>query len=297
MLLFLDESGTDHASAPYEVLAGVAVREHDLWPLIQSIRAAERDFFGVALNSVGAEFKGKKLLKRKVFRLATQEDALPQDERRALARAFLEKGQREAHGETVSYKRNEFTAYGQAVLGFVEEVFGLSAQFGVRIFGSIVAVNAPQQSGGMLRKDYAYLFERFFYFLEDISSAEMGLVVFDELERSSARRLIDQMAYYFLNTHKGRQRSSRIVPEPFFVHSDLTTAIQIADIVAYSLNWGLRLRHMDQPTRPEMQSFADLAFKLRYIGQRPSATGDQIRPVYGITYIDDLRPKGERIEE
>ena len=31
-----------------------------------------------------------------------------------------------------------------------------------------------------LRKDYAYLFERFFYFLEDNAAREQGIVVFDE---------------------------------------------------------------------------------------------------------------------
>jgi hypothetical protein len=87
------------------------------------------------------------------------------------------------------------------------------------------------------------------------------------------------------------------VPEPFFVHSDLTTAVQIADIVAYSLNWGLRPNRMDQPTRPEMEPFGQRAFDLRYTGQRPDASREELlRPVYGITYIDDLRPRGERME-
>lgn len=279
MLLFLDESGTDHREAPYEILAGVAVGERDLWPLIQAIRAAERDHFGVSLNAVGAEFKGKKLLKHKVFRLAEQAESLPPDRRRLLAQAFLEKGQRAAGGETVTFRHEEFTAYGQAALAFVEEVYALCAQFGVKVFASLVSPGAPQPSKDFLRKDYAYLFERFFYFLEDISPDEMGLIVFDELEKSSCRRLIDQMAYYFLHTHRGRLRSSRIVPEPFFVHSDLTTAVQVADIIAYSLNWGLRLNRMDRPTRPEMERFRPAGFHVALHratprpNQRPGSAG------------------------
>lgn len=297
MLLFLDESGTDHSAAPYEVLAGVAIAERNLWPLIQSVRAAEREFFGMTLSTAGAEMKGKKLLKGKTFRFAAQDAILPAHERRSLAQTFLEKGQREARGEVVKYSRREFTAYGQAVLGFVERVFGLSGQFGVKVFGSMISTDAPQPSGGMLRKDYAYLFERFFYYLEDTSRDEMGLVVFDELERSSCRRLIDRMADYFLNTYKGQQRSSRILPEPFFVHSDLTTAIQIADLVAYSLNWGVRLKSMTEPTRSEMEYLGNLAFGLRYVGQRPDPATDEVRPIYGLTYIDDLRPRNERTFE
>jgi hypothetical protein len=65
MLLFVDESGHDHGEAPYEVLAGVAVSERDLWNLIQAIRAAELEFFGIHMTEVGIEFKGKKLLKNK----------------------------------------------------------------------------------------------------------------------------------------------------------------------------------------------------------------------------------------
>jgi hypothetical protein len=188
-------------------------------------------------------------------------------------------------------------AYGQAVLAFANEVYAVAAQFGVRVFASLVDPQAPRPVGDFLRKDYTYLFERFYYYLEDISSDEMGLIVFDELERSFCRRLVDQMEHYFLNTQKGRLRSSRIVPEPFFVHSDLTTAVQVADIVAYSLNWGTRLNRMSQPTRPDMEAFGQRAFDLRYIGQRPDTwKADVLRPVYGITFIDDLRPLNERLE-
>ncbi len=297
MLLFLDESGTDHVEAPYEVLAGIAIRERNVWSLIQGVRAAEREHFGALLSATRVELKGKKLLKAKVFRLADQGEPFPIDERRALVRSFLMKGATEATGEAASYSRSEFTAYGQAVLAFVNEVYALAAQLGVKVFASLVEPNAPRPTVDFLRKDYAYLFERFFYYLEDTSSDEMGLIVFDELERTFCRRLLNQMEFYFLNTYKGRQRSSRIVPEPFFVHSDLTTAVQIADIVAYSLNWGLRLNRMDQPTRPEMEPFGQRAFDLRYMGQRPDAfKEDLLRPVYGITYIDDLRPRGERME-
>ena len=76
------------------------------------------------------------------------------------------------------------------------------------------------------------------------------------------------MESYFLRSKKGRLRSLRIIPEPFFVHSDLTTAVQLADIVAYSLNLGLRLNHMTQPVREEMKPFGQMAFDLRYRGER-----------------------------
>ena len=36
----------------------------------------------------------------------------------------------------------------------------------------------------LLRKDYAYLFERFYYSLEDKEASPAGIIVFDELEKS-----------------------------------------------------------------------------------------------------------------
>ena len=47
-------------------------------------------------------------------------------------------------------------------------------------------------------------------------------MVFDELEKSQSHLLTDQMRRYFADTVVGQQRSNRIIPEPFFVHSDLT---------------------------------------------------------------------------
>jgi hypothetical protein len=273
----------------------VAIRERDLWNLIQAIRAAEKDHFSTILSTLGIEFKGKKLLKRKTFRLAGQGDPLSPDRRRALAYDFLQKGRREAAGGPIETRRHdEFTAYGQAILAFVEQMYELCAAFRVKVFASMVAPDAPRPGRDFLRKDYAYLFERYFYYLEDVSAEETGLIVFDELERARCRRLLDQMERYFLHTARGRYRSSRIVPEPFFVHSDLTTAVQIADIVAYSLNWGLRLRQMDHPTRPEMEPFGQRAFDLRYVGHHRSEVNGKMWPIYGITYIDDLRPREER---
>lgn len=297
MLLFIDESGHDHGEAPYEVLAGVAVSERDLWNLIQAIRDAELQFFGVHLAKVGLEFKGKKLLKNKTFRHARQKAALESNQRRDLTRGFLQKGWREAQGGPVEPRTaDEFAAYGQTVTAFVMRVLQLAANYRAKTFAAIVSKTAPTPSApGLLRRDYAFFFERFYYYLEDISATEMGLVVFDELEKAKCRILLNQMERYFLETEKGYQRSSRILPEPFFVHSDLTTVVQLADIVAYCFNWGTRLRpKMTEPTRAEIEPYAKLAFDMRYVGKRFDETDGKEWPCYGVFYLDDLRPRSER---
>ena len=295
MFLFIDESGNDRREAPYEILAGMAVSERDLWNLVQAVQSLELEIFGVRLGDVGVELKGKKLLKRKTFRHAGRMEPLGRETRRVLCAEFLQKGRREFLGGPVEPRRSEeFAAYGQAALDFVRRVYSLCGDYRVKVFASIVNPAAPRSQADFLRKDYSYLLERFFYYLEDVSPIEMGIVVFDELEKAQCRILLNQMERYFADTVRGRIRSARIIPEPFFVHSDLTTAIQLTDIIAYSLNWGFRLDKMIKPTRKEMEEFGQLAFELRYVGKRVNDADGQIWPVYGITYLEDLRPRVER---
>lgn len=58
-MLFLDESGHDRRESPYEVLAGLAVEDRVLWRLIQALRSAQDDNFGIRLfDAYGVEAKG-----------------------------------------------------------------------------------------------------------------------------------------------------------------------------------------------------------------------------------------------
>jgi hypothetical protein len=296
MLYFIDESGHDHKNSPYEVLAAVAVQERDLWNLIQAIRSAEIEHFGVHLAEVGIELKGTKLLKRKTFRLASEGEAIPTEERRNLVRELVLEGwQAQQEGRQAKVSFRGLVAYGQAVLAFVEAVLRLMVRFRVKVFAAVVTPEAPRPADkAVLRRDYAFLFERFFHHLSSSSESEMGLIVFDELEKTQSKILLGQMARYFLETQTGYQRSARIVPEPFFVHSDLTTAVQLADLVAYCVSWAVRLNSMDKPAREELKPLADLVFGMRFVGSRFSEVDGKDWPVYGMFHLDDLRPRSER---
>lgn len=293
MLFFIDESGHDKRESPYEVLAAVAVNEKDLWNLIQAIRALEIQYFGLSRHSVGLELKGKKLLKSKTFRLAKYQGLIDPSIRMPLAKSFIEKGWIEGTGgEKQTRSAAEYAAYGQAVLDFISALLQAAARFHVRVFASIVSKNAPCQEDDFLRKDYTYLFERFYYYLEDRNPSEMGLIVFDELEKTKSHILLGQMERYFKGAGKGSQRSSRIIPEPFFVHSDLTTLVQLADIVAYCLNWAARFKKkMVEPIRPEIKPYADLILDMQYRGKRQDQDTGKEWDVYGVQYLDDLRPR------
>ncbi|HEY3353003.1 MAG TPA: DUF3800 domain-containing protein [Polyangia bacterium] len=95
-ILFIDESGHDLRESPYEVLAGVAVEDSRIWNLISALQDAEVHLFGGRITTADLELKGKKLLKRKTFRLAQQLPPLPADERTALAQECLRAGRSSA---------------------------------------------------------------------------------------------------------------------------------------------------------------------------------------------------------
>ena len=129
-----------------------------------------------------------------------------------------------------------------------------------------------------------YAFERMLYYLEDRKSDEQGIIVFDELEKSQSHVLISQLENYFKKTSKGRQRSGLVIPEPFFVHSDLTTGIQIADLIAYILSWGFRLKGMTAESRPELGEFVELVKPLRYATTR-DIEGKSEMPIWSVIYV------------
>lgn len=281
--LFIDESGQDHRESPYEVLAGVAIEDRDLWNLVQAVQDAEMRHFGVRYSLGRAELKGKKLLKTKVYRQAQQLPPIDDEERPLLARQCLEAGARAT--------KRQITALAQAKLVYVSEVLDICARFRCKAFASVVTKNAPfAPSQDVLRKDYAYLFERFFYFLEDTNPTASGIVVFDELEKSRSHILVGQMDRYFKRTSKGRQRSGQIIPEPFFVHSDLTTGIQVVDLVAYIISWGFRTNDMTEPRREELGEVVDRVCSLRHralreVGDNPNFV------IWSFAVITDLRAK------
>jgi len=276
-LLFIDESGQDQRESPNEVLAGLAIEDTVLWNFIRMIQRAEIAYFGRRYSVAERELKGRKLVNKKVFRLAAQLPAFSDTERTQLAGACLEAGG--------GANRQQLTALAQAKLEFAKRVLEICEQFRCRSFAAITSRDAPRPPrDGFLRKDYAYLFQRFFYLLQDVGSGVLGLVVFDELDRSRSHILVNQMSEYFLRTGVGRERSLRIIPEPFFVHSDLTTAIQVVDLMAYISAWGVQIGRMRRPARLELQPLADLVLRLRYRGFRTDYA------VWSFVYINDLRP-------
>lgn len=282
-LLFLDESGQDHKTCPYEVRGGVAVHASKLWPLVDSLQSLEIECFGCHLHDFGAELKGAKLLKKKRFEHADQLRAIDGAQRRKLCQAFLTKT-----SQQIAPSRSELTAYGQASVLMGEGIFERLASHDARLFAAVIPPIEPPPglNDAYLRKDHVFLLERFFYFLEE--KREHGLLVFDETDRTGDRRFVRRLEAYFTKTHKGRQRTAWIVPSPLFVSSEMSYLIQAADIAIYCVNWGFRLpsHGFDKPTRKEIDNrFRYHLERLQHYGE--GGDGDQTFPVFGIVYVPD----------
>jgi hypothetical protein len=291
-LLFIDECGQDHHDTPYEVLAGVAIQDTSLWPLIQEIKECEHFYFGDFYSLENQELKARKILKKKVFRLAEQLPRIESDRIPELIKACFNNKQ--------YCSKVELTALAQGKLLFIGEILKICQKYRTQVFASIINYRNPDPrlplddwvQNEFLRRDYSYLFERFYYFLEDRNQHkafnEMGIVIFDELEKTKSHILHDQMSEYFKNTYKGRERSKYIIPEPFFVHSDLTIGIFITDIVAYCLAYGFRLEYMIEPKRTELDLFVSQICEMRYLAKRliPSINKNEPSEIWSITVIN-----------
>ncbi len=278
MFFFIDESGHDGKKAPYMVLAATAIHEKDLWKCVQTIYQLQINHFGCELSKYKAELKGNALLSSKRFRLAQQQVVIKEEYANLVVSLLIKPENPTAE---------KLTAFGRASLKFVDDLIETAIQYDLRLFASVIDLNALMDRKvrtDYLRKDYVFLFERFYYYLNEDPNRGQGIIVFDEIEKAQARLLLDQVGNYFIKTEKGKERSSRVIPSPFFVHSDLTAMIQISDIFAYIINWGYRSSKITKPTRTEIVPYAKKLSRIIYRSKEKIG-------VSGIKFIDDLGEK------
>jgi hypothetical protein len=282
-LFFMDESGHDHKQCPYEVRGGIALHSKKLWSFVQAMQKLELQAFGCQISSFGAELKGSTLLNRKRFMFANQDVQIDDQSRQRYARSFLEK----THTKSVPPKltREEFTAYGRACLYMARGIFQVLQDHEAKIFASIIPIistdflNSDKEK--YFRKDHVFLLERYFYMLE--KQSEDGLLVMDEVEKQMDRRFVERMHRYFRATVNGQYRANFVIPSPFFVSSEMTYAIQAADVCIYAINWGYRLARMDKPVRQEIADTFEPLLKRLQFKETLHRLGEH--QIYGIVYV------------
>ena len=151
---------------------------------------------------------------------------------------------------------------------------------------SRVTKPATAEAAEFLWKDHVFLFERFFYLLEE--KQEHGILVMDEVDKTEDRRFVKRMERYFTKTENGRRRTKWIVPTPFFVSSDMTYAVQAADMCIYCVNWGFRKPTvgMDGPKRDEIaDKFGPWMNQLQFRGQ--GNREGEVFNTLGIVYVEN----------
>lgn len=273
-LFFMDESGHDHKTMPYEVRGGFSIHVSKLWVFVQKMQDLEIECFG---RKILVEIKGSKLLNKRKFVWAGQSEDLPAARRRNLCKDFF----RNNNNQT----RDHYTAYGQACLKMAQGIVDILIDLDAVIFATAIPRRSHRPSSqynDFLRKDQVFLFERFYYFLEEKN--EYGLIVMDETDKKMDRWFVSRMKNYFTKTENGRSRADLIVPSPFFVSSDMVLAVQAADLCIYAINWGFRLpnRGMDAETRPEIGNMFGVGLnRLQFKKQNH----DQGFESFGITYV------------
>ncbi|WP_374631480.1 DUF3800 domain-containing protein [Ferrovibrio sp.] len=284
-LFFMDESGHDHKNMPLEVRGGVTLHTKKLWSFIQGWQRLEQDAFGVNLRDFGKEAKGYKLLDRDRIKWAKQTSAMPNADRRKYARTFLQKGRDKAQPTST-----EFAAYGQACIEMARGVFDLLSASEAILFAAAIprGVKRPEQQRDVdfLRKDHVFLFERFFYFLE--AKAEHGLIVMDESEKNLDKAFVSRIEAYFTRTATGRNRTQWIIPAPLFVSSDMTYAVQAADISLYAINWGFRRQNFGTTLETREEIAAEYGPKLSRLEWEGDGYRDgRVFRTHGFVYVPD----------
>lgn len=286
-LLFMDESGHDHRQMPYEVRGGVALHASQVWPFLTSVRRLEEELFGLSFAQLGLEIKGQSLLSRKRFRFAGQSPPIEPGHRRALAGAFLRRSQA---GQNPS--RNEFSAHGQASLDFVDRLLSEIKNHNGVVFASMIPRGknsvAERDDSDLVRKDQQELFARYFRFLEE--NSETGLLILDESDRTDDKRYLERLEDYFTNSLEGQILATRLVPAPMFVASEMSVAIQVADVVIYCINWAFRdpKRGIDSPFRDEIAQISHRHLEsLQFQSQEGAITGS-VQDSYSIFCVAEL---------
>ncbi|MGI9392646.1 MAG: hypothetical protein ACR2N8_03820, partial [Parvibaculales bacterium] len=95
---------------------------------------------------------------------------------------------------------------------------------------------------------------------------------------------------YFTKTDLGRYRTSRIVPLPFFVASDMVAGVQAADLCIYATNWGYRQRSWDfkGPKREEIANrYGFRLSELQFKGEVNDRDSYETHTSYGIIFVPD----------
>jgi hypothetical protein len=95
------------------------------------------------------------------------------------------------------------------------------------------------------RKAYELLLERIQNFLAEFHPKHLGAIVADDVSVQSNRSLALKHSFFQREGTTAKLMLRNIVELPFFVRSELSNGIQLADLCAYDVYRAFRYRHVD----------------------------------------------------
>ena len=138
-----------------------------------------------------------------------------------------------------------------------------------------------------VRGGFAIHVSKLWSFVQDMQRLEaesFGCQLHEYKKELKGSTLIDRKRFKFV----GQSRTEWIVPTPLFVSSDMTAAVQAADVCIYCVNWGFRLprRGMNAEHREEIKGMFEGNLKsLQFRNRRYEGGREYI--TYGIVYVPD----------
>ncbi len=278
-LLFLDEPGEGQSSFPYGVLTGIAVEDLQVWPLTRKLRDAQDQFFGRQLTDAAGRYAAiPALLDAKVYEDAALHSRLDP----GLAPCHGDRGA----GERAFSNSEVSAALAQAKIAYCDHALSLARDFGASALAMFLPVEALRvRFDDRLRKDYAFLIERFHHFLDGRPGAGAGMLVLQRTSRYPSAVHPRSIVDYHTRTTNGRLRARRIVPEPVYADGALDVLFHLAELVSYVASWSIRLPHMTEPRRPEMGALSARCNDLRF-----SYVADNGKKDWSFKFIADLQP-------
>lgn len=278
-LLFIDEPGDHQVDLPYGVLAGIAIEDLNLWPLARKIADAQKGFIGHSrIDDDDLSIEVDALLGPKIWEVA---GLYPNLEWRASIRRLI----RESN-ITASDSLELMAATCHANIAYCEYILNLARDCGAVSFSIFIpSESISTQFSDQLRKDYAYLFERFYNFLKQDERAIVGILVLPQQGRKNSYVSLRSIEEYFIKTSNGRTRGQLILPSPLFVDGILRMIVHLSEVFSYVAGWSIRLPGMSQARRSEMSALAAICSEMRF-----SYVAENGKKDWSFKYVNELLP-------
>lgn len=255
-LLFIGEPSHKIYPRPYNVLSALAVEDINVWDLIKKLEIAQMQYFGRHLNHDDMEHFCKN------------------------------SGSVDQLTSSLEYTENQTNISKEKWSAYFLFATHLARDYDVKAFAMITSADSSKVVfTGRLRKDYSYLFERFYNFLNSLSNGNIGMIVMEGTKSDDAIIKKNNITEYFLKTNNGRIRSKLIMPEPLMANGYIDKIFQLTQLLGFVVSWGVRLQGMTVPRRHDLNDLVAAFNNMRFSYRLQNGNKD-----WSFKFISDVNP-------